>query len=68
MPTHLDGFNWRCWFGLHPWDKWSAMREAKRTIIYNPSISAEPVTRTFPVVYQVRECAKCGRLQHKDIK
>jgi hypothetical protein len=58
-------FNWRCFFGLHPWGKWGAVEVGSwvNRTTRNGDVVAE---RARPWQYQERECLKCGQQQTRD--
>ena len=51
-------FNWRCAFGLHPWEKWEPTIVVT---IYNPGLPSLSVEREAKG--QKRTCLRCGREQ-----
>ena len=55
-------FNWRCWLGFHPWDKWSATRrmDAKVVSAYKPDVE-------FTQYLQDRICPMCGKHQRREV-
>ncbi len=63
-------FNWRCAFGLHPWEKWSEVvsgtATVKATNIGGVMVQVESPYE-ITVHRQRRDCKKCGFHQMREV-
>ena len=64
----MSAFNWRCAFGLHPWEKWGTFTAARYTVQTGGGLDANvPLDRPYKITIfeQTRTCPACGRTQRK---
>ena len=59
-------FNWRCAFGLHPWEKWSDPQPHRVEHIYPTTMTTTTYEETQTV--QTRMCAHCGAMAVRRVR
>lgn len=74
MPANRDaaqrGFNWRCALGLHPWGRWSGVRQLTAVVkAQNVGGVMMQVDSPYEITEyrQSRDCERCGKHQMREV-